>query len=170
MNSGGKKSKSPLNQSGFKKAISFAMPLFLVAVIVIVVVTGYYFMVTLPGSLPTSTQTTFPTDVTDTTAVYGTAHGNPLNYTVVYIVNGASLGKEISFNPWSPTVVIGQNNTVIWKNLDIVNQSVVATNGGFSSPTIVPTQSWSYTFTTPGTYTYSNPNYPWENGTITVVS
>lgn len=165
-----KKLKSPLNLSGFKKAISFALPLFVVALIVIAVVTGYYFIVTLPGSLPTPTTTSFPTNVTVTSAIYATAHGNTLNYSVVYIVNGASLGKEISFNPWNATVVIGQNNTVIWKNLDTVNQSVVGTNVGFSSPSIVPTQSWSYTFTSLGTYSYSNPNYPWENGTITVVS
>ena len=159
-----------MNPTHLKKAVSVALPLFIVAVVVIAGVTGYYFIVTVPGSLPTPTTTSFPTDVTVTNATYASAHGNVQNYSVIYIVNGASLGKEISFNPWNATVVIGQNNTVIFKNLDTVNQSVVASNGEFNSPVIPPTQSWTYTFSSPGTYSYSNPNYPWENGTVTVVS
>ena len=91
--------------------------------------------------MPTHLTTSFPTDLTTTYTSHTAAHGNSLNYSVIYIVNGASLGKEVSFNPQNPTVVIGLNNTVIWKNLDSVNQSVVATNGGFKSPSLVPNQS-----------------------------
>ena len=123
--------KSSLIQHRVKKAVSLGIPLFIVAVVVIASVTGYYFVVQVPGSMPTHLTTSFPTDITTTYTDYNAAFGNSLNYSVIYIVNGASLGKEVSFNPQNPTVVIGLNNTVIWKNLDSVNQSVVATNGGF---------------------------------------
>lgn len=74
------------------------------------------------------------------------------------------------YSPPTITVVIGVNNTVTWINNDNAAHTVTATGGSFNSGNLNPGQSWTHTFTTPGTYTYSCSYHPWMTGTIIVKS
>jgi plastocyanin len=152
------------------KSISVALAVFVLVAVIILALAGTYIATTLPGSLPTKITTSATELTSSSSATYATYATRGPPYAVIYIMNGASQGKVESFNPQNSTVVIGVNNTVVWKNLDTANQTIVEAGNGFSSPNLVPTQTWNYTFTTPGTYAYSNPNFPWENGTITVTT
>lgn len=150
-----------------KGAISYVVPLVIVIVLVIAFVAGY-FAGTGTGtttSVVTSTISTAGTQVLSPTCV---ALGNcPSSY--VYIQYGASQQSSVTgFNPSTITVVIGLNNSVTFENLDTVSQTIVGPNNLNSGP-LAPGASYTYTFTTVGTYTYSSPTYSWEKGTVNVV-
>ena len=94
---------------------------------------------------------------------------NP-NSVVVIIQPGASVNASLGFEPTMVTVVIGVNNTVIWKNEDSDWHDVHSEMGLFYSGIIQPGASWTYTFTSPGTYPYVCDPHPWMTGTIIVDS
>jgi|SRR5208282_2622728 len=94
---------------------------------------------------------------------------NP-NSVVVIIQPGASVNASLGFEPKMITVVIGVNNTVIWKNEDSDWHDVHSDTGLFYSGIIQPGASWTYTFTLPGTYPYVCDPHPWMTGTIIVDS
>lgn len=66
------------------------------------------------------------------------------------------------------TVVIGTNNTITWINDDISPHTVTSTNGIFNSGNMNFGQTWTHTFTEPGTYEYSCIYHPWMTGTVIV--
>ena len=75
------------------------------------------------------------------------------------------------FSPDTITVVIGKNNTVQWINNDTaVHTATSDTAGIFDTGTIPSGGSASFTFTTPGTYTYHCSFHAWMQGTIIVKS
>jgi len=74
------------------------------------------------------------------------------------------------FDPSTITVVIGINNTVIWNNDDSVPHTVTANDGSFSSGNLNPGDSYSFTFTIPGTYAYHCSYHSWMKGTVIVKS
>ncbi len=76
---------------------------------------------------------------------------------------------SLYYSPQTITVVIGVNNTITWINNDNAVHTVTDT-GVFDSGFIQPGQSWSYTFTTPGTYQYHCTIHPWMTGTVIVKS
>jgi plastocyanin len=87
----------------------------------------------------------------------------------VSIVNGA--GTNISSRGFSPNTVtasVSANNTVTWVNDDSSPHTVTADDGSFNSGNIAPGQSFSYTFTTPGTYKYHCTYHPWMTATVVV--
>ena len=156
---------------GKRRSISFVVPLVIIIVLVIAFVAGYF-----AGS-GTSTATSVETStVASTHTVTGVAE-NPTCVTVQncpsaysYIQYGASQDSDDpGLYPSSMTVVIGINNTVTWQNEDSVTQTLVGANNLFNSGPLAPGATFSYTFTTAGTFTYSSPTYAWEKGTITVV-
>lgn len=82
-------------------------------------------------------------------------------------------GSNLSSRGYAPDVihvVIGVNNTVEWMNSDQAAHTVTADSGLFVSGAIDPGQNWSYTFTTPGTYTYHCDYHYWMTGTVVVTS
>ena len=108
-----------------------------------------------------TTTSTMASTETTSTALTGSVSvaidsGSALNTTSTY------------FSPATITVVIGVNNTVIWTNDDSAEHTVTATNNSFNSGLIEPGQSFTYTFTTPGTYTYYCTIHPWMKGTVIV--
>jgi plastocyanin len=74
------------------------------------------------------------------------------------------------YAPDSITVVIGVNNTVEWTNNDTVGHTVTSEsgNGSISSGHVNPGASFTYTFTTPGTYDYYCTYHSWMLGTVVV--
>ena len=111
----------------------------------------------------TGQSTTTTTTLTETN---GTA---PTGGVSVAINSGSALNTTSTyFFPTTITVVIGVNNTVIWTNDDSAEHTVTATNHSFNSGFIEPDQSFTYTFTNPGTYTYYCTIHPWMKGTVIV--
>ncbi len=103
--------------------------------------------------------------VTETTTM---AQSGP----VVSIPSGAGMqmvSGGMYYSPQTITVYLGINSTVTWVNNDSVPHTVTATDGSFSSGNLNAGQSWSYTFTTPGTYTYYCAYHSWMTGTIVVM-
>lgn len=80
--------------------------------------------------------------------------------------SNTSIGK--AYLPDPVTVVIGVNNTVTWNNDDNAPHTVTANDASFDSGNVAPGQSFTYTFTTPGTYQYHCIYHPWMVGTIIV--
>ena len=87
----------------------------------------------------------------------------------VSIVNGAATNTSArGFAPDEITVVLGVNSTVTWTNNDSSPHTVTANDGSFQSGNLAPGQSYTFTFTTPGTYEYHCTYHPWMVGTVVV--
>jgi plastocyanin len=77
--------------------------------------------------------------------------------------------QNFAFNP--PNIVVPPGTTVTWVNNDRAPHTVTATDpaGAFDSGTLQPGQSFSVTFTQPGTtYAYYCAIHPSMTGTVTV--
>ena len=90
----------------------------------------------------------------------------------VLVARAASPATAISidnftFNPQSLTVKAG--TTVTWTNRDDIPHGLAATNNAFKRSQALDTDdSYSFTFTTPGTYQYFCYIHPHMTGTIVV--
>ena len=73
---------------------------------------------------------------------------------------------ERGFAPANLTIATG--DTVRWRNADTVRHQVVATNGAFASPVLLPGRSYAFTFRTAGRYPYRDALRPALRGTVTV--
>jgi len=81
-------------------------------------------------------------------------------------------------------ITISVNDTITWTNNDTEAHTVTSGNGAgieslmnnkrgtpnglFDSGSFKPGQSWTHTFTKPGTYTYFCTIHPWMDGVVTV--
>jgi plastocyanin len=90
--------------------------------------------------------------------------------TSVAIVQGSGANASIaqSYSPDPVTVVIGVNNTVTWTNNDSAPHTVTANDGSFDSGNMAPTATFTFTFTTPGTFHYHCVYHPWMVATVIV--
>jgi len=93
----------------------------------------------------------------------------PINAVHVSIIPGAS-SYATGYAPDNITVVIGVNNTVVWTNNDNEPHTVTAVDGTFNSGNMDPGATFTYTFTDPGTYTYTCTYHPWMHGYVTVIA
>lgn len=75
---------------------------------------------------------------------------------------------NFTFNPEHVTVKAG--STVTWTNRDDIPHTVVATGHAFRSKALDTDDSYSFTFTTPGTYEYFCSLHPHMVGTVVVES
>lgn len=75
---------------------------------------------------------------------------------------------NFAFSPATETVAEG--DTVTWANTDQAPHDVTVTSGpaAIHSPTIETGQAWTYTFTTPGTYSYICSIHPNMHATLVV--
>lgn len=97
---------------------------------------------------------------------------------IVVIPEGSSLvsSERNNFEPETITVVIGVNNTVTWINEDNVGVGIRAgdtTDPAFFNETedsdmLGPNETFSFTFTKPGKFTYYSVPGPHRHGTIVV--
>lgn len=72
------------------------------------------------------------------------------------------------YAPESLTVQVG--DTVTWTNTGQAPHTVTADNGAFDSGIINPNDSWTYTASTPGTFTYLCTLHPTMRGTLVVLA
>ena len=70
-----------------------------------------------------------------------------------------------TFHPGTLTITAG--TTVTWTDKDYLRMHNVI-GQGFSSPNMNYGDTYSFTFTQPGTYTYKCSHHPWMKGTIIV--
>jgi len=97
--------------------------------------------------------------------------GAPAASGTVIMPAGVGSNVRLNFSPDVITVIIGTNNTVTWTNRDTTTHTVTSTDNSFNSGNIVSGASWSYTFSTPGNYTYYCIYHSgWMRGTVIVKS
>jgi plastocyanin len=122
--------------------------------------------------------------------VYATANTNT-NGTQSVIIPKGSANPEIDITKLGPRqwylpgqITIRVNDTITWTNNDtqvhtvtsgigagiesLINNKRGTPNGLFDSGPFNPGQSWTHTFTKPGTYTYFCTIHPWMDGVVTV--
>ena len=102
--------------------------------------------------------------------------------TTIYIPQGAAI-EERNFEPRTPTVVIGLNNTVRWINQEefavelniegkwepIIEYDSMTTESSSLQVILVPDEPFVCEFYTPGSYPIHIAPWPWMRGTITVL-
>ena len=74
--------------------------------------------------------------------------------------------RDFSYKPSDLTIQVGEQ--VQFVNKDDVAHTVTAKDGSFDSKNLDSNATWTYTFTTAGTYTYICTYHPNMVGTITV--
>lgn len=82
---------------------------------------------------------------------------------------GVGSDQGLNYVPVKITVIIGSNNTVTFVNKDSTVHTVTADDGSFDSGNVLAGQSWTYTFTTPGTFAYHCIYHSWMRGTVVVL-
>lgn len=94
----------------------------------------------------------------------------PGSFSAVSIVLGANNPSNPggSFVPSHLTVVIGVNNTVTWTNNDYSVHTVTSASGAFGSGLLNKGNTWSYTFKSPGNFTYHCEIHPYMTGNVLV--
>ena len=112
------------------------------------------------------------TGQTSTTSSSSTSSSSPISGSVNVRINpGSGLNTtNIYYSPSTITVVVGVNNTVVWTNQDNMEHTVTAIDKSFDSGLMQPGQTFTWTFTSPGTYTYYCTIHPWMRGTVIVKS
>jgi len=75
-----------------------------------------------------------------------------------------------NYYPQNVTVVLGVNSTVTWVSHSLAYDTVTADGGAFDSGSIAPGGTFTFTFSSPGTYDYHCIYHPWMTGTIKVIS
>jgi plastocyanin len=77
--------------------------------------------------------------------------------------------KGYAFDP--PALTVPEGTTVTWKNEDTAPHTVTSEGSGpLDSPNLQKGDSWSFTFTKPGTYPYYCAVHPDMKGTVTVTA
>ena len=121
------------------------------------------------GMFAVGTGTNTTTTTSATTSTPSTSSSTPATAVHVFIPSGAGTNtSSLGYSPDAITVVIGVNNTVVWVNNDDMPHTVTSTNKLFDSGNLNPGDTFSYTFTSPGTYTYGCSYHPWMKGTVVV--
>jgi amicyanin len=75
---------------------------------------------------------------------------------------------NFKFDPATLTVPVG--STVTWTNKDEEPHTIAAKDGSFHSPTLDTKGTYSFTFTTPGSYDYICSIHPFMTGTVVVTA
>jgi len=89
---------------------------------------------------------------------------------VVIIQDGAGENLHLGFSPAKITIVIGVNNTVIWKNEDNDWHTAHSNIPEFNSGMIAPGASFTHVFEHSGTFPYHCDPHPWMTGVVIVES
>ena len=74
--------------------------------------------------------------------------------------------ENFAFNPG--TITVSVNTTITWTNKDRVNHTVTSTTGIFDSGSLNKNETFSYTFSTAGSYPYKCTIHPYMTGTVVV--
>jgi plastocyanin len=75
-------------------------------------------------------------------------------------------GQPSGYEPTEVSVKVGQ--VVKWKNEGAEAHTVTAEDKSFDSGSMAPGAEFQFTFSKPGTFTYSCTPHPWAKGTVKV--
>jgi plastocyanin len=76
--------------------------------------------------------------------------------------------KIVNFTFTPDTITISPGTTVKWTNQDATEHTVTADDGSFDSDQLKQGQSFTFTFTNAGTFSYSCSNHPNMKGKVVV--
>jgi plastocyanin len=153
------------------RAVSKALTAVAVVGLIFVLVVAYIY-VSPQTSAASSTSTTISASLITTTSSAAPSGSDVVNVVIQY-GDGYSDGAVSQFNPQVIVVVIGINNTVVWTNEDFSVHNIITTSAPTTGPAsgdLAQGQWYSFTFTTPGTYSYYCSYHPWMNGEVIVES
>lgn len=85
-------------------------------------------------------------------------------------VTGVTQVQIVNFVYTPANLQVRAGTTVTWTNQDIAAHTVTFKNGTKGSGVLQKGQTFSYTFTTPGTYDYYCAVHPYMTATVTVTS
>jgi len=110
---------------------------------------------------PTPPEEEFVGPITDTTTIETTALARDMGLTGSHY-----LGDEYAFNPYRARVKVG--TSVRWRNNGVVDHTIVAVDGSWTTGVLHPLDIGILKFDKPGTYTYICKDHPWVYGQIIV--
>jgi nitrite reductase (NO-forming) len=123
------------------------------------------------GAVGVFTVGTESTTITTTTAsTKSTSVPTGPSVHVAIPANSGTNTSSLGYSPGTITVIIGVNNTVVWTNLDNTPHTVTALDHSFDSGAMNAGDSFTHTFTSPGTYHYGCTYHTWMKGTVIVKS
>lgn len=100
----------------------------------------------------------------------------PTGVVVVIMPEGVGTNTKLNFDPANITVVVGVNNTILWKDEDntapyhtVTSTSVPSGAPSFNSGNLADGQTFELTLSVPGVYHYYCIYHYWMVGTITVL-
>jgi plastocyanin len=159
------------NKAGIKKNIVFP------AVLILVVVGLFGSVVYSPSSKETlDNSSSVLTSSSETSSKSTTSQAKKAASAVVLLPLDVGQNRSLNFEPPSIRVVIGVNNTVVWMDEDPLQHTVTSLSiphgaTRFDSGILNQGQSFTWTFTVPGTYRYYCTIHPdWMRATITVIA
>ncbi len=123
------------------------------------------------GSSSSSSSSGSTTSTSTQSSSASTAQGLAIS-----ILKGASADQSSpGFGPGNVTLVLGVNSTVTWTNNDVAGHTVTFTSVPVgakvpNSELLAPNDTFTVTFTVPGTYQYICSLHSWMKGTIVVKS
>ncbi len=77
-----------------------------------------------------------------------------------------AIQDEYEFNPFRVRVKAGEK--VSWRNNGVLDHTIVAVDGSWSTDTLHPLDIGAHVFDKPGTYVYHAKEFPWQYGEIIV--
>lgn len=99
---------------------------------------------------------------------YTTTTGQASGVTVTIPSGAGTPSGAPGYAPDTIVVLVGVNNTVTFVNSDTAPHTVTADDGSFNSGNLNPGQSWTHTFSTPGTFSFHCEYHAWMKGSIVV--
>lgn len=110
---------------------------------------------------PSPPEEDFAGPITDTTTIETTALSRDMGLTGSHY-----LGDEYEFSPYRARVKAG--TAVRWRNNGMVDHTIVAVDGSWTTGVLHPLDIGIVKFDKPGTYTYICKEHPWVYGQIIV--
>jgi plastocyanin len=87
-----------------------------------------------------------------------------------HAANETPVEESIVGRAYQPAALtVGRGQTVIWQNQSITHHTVTSTTGLFGSSSIAPGESYSVTFSNPGTFDYKCTIHPTMKGSVVVL-
>lgn len=137
-----------------------------IIIAVLVVGGGAYYLLAQNGSSTVPEQTPSPAATAPETSTVTTSSTTTTTTSVSPSTATISI-QNFSFNP--STLAVKAGTKVTWTNNDTVPHTVTSDSAGlFDSKAIAPGQSFSFTFTTPGTVSYHCAIHSMMKGTVNV--
>ncbi len=104
--------------------------------------------------------------VTVTTIMAVTSCSKSSSSTPAVTAKDTVIVNNMAFTPSSISVAAG--TTVVWTNTDMITHTVTSTTGAFDSGNLPAGSTYSFKFSTKGTFPYKCTIHPNMTGTVTV--